>query len=185
MVTHSSADDTSLGDEPVSDHEEDFVEDSSSYPVVSQSYPSLRPTFKKKPSDDTLTLPRAPCNINVNPFIRCIFEVNGREVSCLDYISEIDDPKDPYQCIKDVKYEVTLINEGLSCIDIESVTGRLAGGSPVDITPGVSVSVCPNKNFVVVHYNEHNLCDLDFERKIIVEVNGGPPEISGGFGSLT
>ena len=39
MVTHSSAADTSLGDEPVSDHEDDLVEDSSSYPVLgSQSY---------------------------------------------------------------------------------------------------------------------------------------------------
>jgi hypothetical protein len=49
MATHSSAADAILGeDEPVSDHEQDFVE---AYPVVSQSYPpSLRPTFKKKPS---------------------------------------------------------------------------------------------------------------------------------------
>ena len=39
MGTHSSAADTSLGDEPVSDHEDDFVEDSSSYPMLgSQSY---------------------------------------------------------------------------------------------------------------------------------------------------
>ena len=55
MVSDSVAA-TSLGeDEPVSDHEGDLFlfEDprpSSSYPKVSQFYPSLRPTFKKKPS---------------------------------------------------------------------------------------------------------------------------------------
>ena len=133
----------------------------------------------------TLTLPRAPCDININPFIKCTLEVNGYEVTCLDYISTIDDHKDPSQCMKDVKYEVTLINEGLSCIDIESVTGRLEGNSPIDITPDGHVSVCPKKNFVVVHHNKQNLCDDDLESEIIVAVNGGPPEICGGFGTLT
>ena len=135
--------------------------------------------------DYTLTLPRALCDINIDPYIRCTLDFLGRDVSCLDYISNIDDPTDSSQCMREVKYEVTLINQGLSCVDVESVTGRLEGKSPVDITPAGKVRVCPKKNFVVVHYSQQNLCDDDLRSEIIVEVNGGPPETCGGFGSLT
>lgn len=133
----------------------------------------------------TLELPRAPCDINIDPFIKCTLEVNGRMVSCLDYIAKIDDPNDPSQCLQDVKFEVTLINQGLACTEIETVTGRLEGNSPVDITPDGNVVVCPGKNFVVVHHSKNqNLCDEDYESEIIIEVNGGPPEVCGGFGTF-
>jgi hypothetical protein len=128
-----------------------------------------------------------PCNLNINPSIRCTtLDVLGSEVSCLDYISGIDDFTDPAQCMREVKYEITLINQGLSCIDIESATGRLGGRSPVDIAlEGNNVPVCPDKNVDVVHYTEQNMCDDDLETSaMIVEVNGGPAESCGGFGTL-
>ena len=134
----------------------------------------------------SLNLPEPSCNLNINPSIRCTtLDVLGSEVSCLDYISGIDDFTDPAQCMREVKYEITLINQGLSCIDIESATGRLEGRSPVDITlEGNNVSVCPNKNVDVVHYTEQNMCDDDLDSAMIVEVNGGPAESCGGFGTL-
>jgi hypothetical protein len=133
----------------------------------------------------SLNLPE-PCNLNINPSIRCTIldALGSEEVSCLDYISGIDDFTDPFQCMREVKYEITLINQGLSCIDIESATGRLEGRSPVDITlEGNNVSVCPDKNVYGVHYTEQNMCDDDLDSAIIVEVNGGPAESCGGFGT--
>jgi len=135
----------------------------------------------------SLNLPEPSCNLNINPSIRCTtLDVLGSEVSCLDYISGIDDFTDPAQCMREVKYEITLINQGLSCIDIESATGRLGGRSPVDIAlEGNNVPVCPDKNVDVVHYTEQNMCDDDLETSaMIVEVNGGPAESCGGFGTL-
>jgi hypothetical protein len=134
----------------------------------------------------SLNLPE-PCNLNINPSIRCttLDALGIEEVSCLDYISGIDDFTDPAQCMREVKYEITLINQGLSCIDIESATSRLEGKSPVDITlEGSNVSVCPDNNIDVVHFTEQNMCDDDLESTIIVEVNGGPAESCGGFGTL-
>ena len=112
----------------------------------------------------------------------------GSEVSCLDYISGIADFTNPSQCMREVKYEITLINQSLSCIEIESATGRLEGSrSPVDIIAleGNNVSVCPDKNVNVVHSTEQNMCNDDLDSAIIiVEVNGGPAESCGGFGTL-
>ena len=85
--------------------------------------------------DYTLTLPRALCDINIDPYIRCTLDFLGRDVSCLDYISNIDDPTDSSQCMREVKYEVTLINQGLSCVDVESVTIGKAGQ---DLTLSIS-----------------------------------------------
>jgi hypothetical protein len=132
---------------------------------------------------------REPCNLNINPSIGCTTRtldvLGSEEVSCLDYISGIDDFTDPSQCMREVKYEITLINQGLSCIDIESATCRLEGSNPVDITlEGSNVSVCPDKNIDVVHFTEQNMCDDDLDSAIIVEVNGEPAESCGGFGTL-
>ena len=44
--------------------------------------------------------------------------------------------------------------------------------------------MCPNKNVDVVHYTEQNMCDDDLDSAMIVEVNGGPAESCGGFGTL-
>ena len=44
--------------------------------------------------------------------------------------------------------------------------------------------MCPNKNVDVVHYTEDNMCDDDLDSAMIVEVNGGPAESCGGFGTL-
>ena len=52
VVPDYVADTRNIGaDEPISHHEDDFVEDPpSSYPKVAQFYPSLLPTFTKTPS---------------------------------------------------------------------------------------------------------------------------------------
>jgi hypothetical protein len=112
----------------------------------------------------------------------------GSEVSCLDYISGIADFTNPSQCMREVKYEITLFTQSLSCIESDSATGRLeCSRSPVDIIAleGNNVSVCPDKNVNVVHSTEQNMCNDDLDSAIIiVEVNGGPAESCGGFGTL-
>ncbi len=130
---------------------------------------------------------RPPCDVTVQPYIKCTLEDDmGRTVACLDYIEEIDDPEDQRQCVRTVTYDVTMVNTGLACLTVESVTGRLRSKTDaLDITPDSEVVLCPGETYVIEVETDQDLCDDDLEEEIIIEINGGPAEVCGGFGSLT
>ena len=125
------------------------------------------------------------CNIALDPFIRCTVEApDGGEVLCSVYHEQIKDLEDKRQCEREVTFEYTLVNEGLACIMIFSVTAEIDNDGIFDLTPAMGNTLCPEESFKIEQRHIEDFCDEDLQDRVVVTVNDGPPETCGGFGAL-
>ncbi len=137
--------------------------------------------------NDSITIIPAmeECNVALNPLIRCTVEApDGSEVLCSVYHEQIKDLGDREQCMREVTFEYTLVNEGLACLLIYSVTAEIDNQGSFDLTPAMGKTLCPEESLVVVQTHVEDFCDEDLEDRVVVIVNDGPPETCGGYGAL-
>jgi hypothetical protein len=125
------------------------------------------------------------CDVALNPRVLCTVEdLDGSRVLCSVYHEKINDLDDPGQCRREVTFEYTLVNEGLSCLVINSVTSEIDNLGITDITPMTGVTLCPQEALVLTQTDIEDFCDEDLEDIVVILVNGGPPESCGGVGVL-
>jgi hypothetical protein len=128
---------------------------------------------------------REKCNVALDPFIRCTVEgSNGDKVLCSVYHEQILDLDDPNQCIREVTLEYNLVNEGLACLLLYSITAEIDNEGSFDLTPAMGKTLCPEESLSLEQKIVEDFCDDDLEDRVTVIVNEGPPQTCGGFGAL-
>lgn len=138
-------------------------------------------------ANDEITVfpPMEECMIKLNPLVKCtVTAPDGREVPCRLYHELIKKIGDPEQCQREVTFRYTLVNEGVSCIFVYSVTGEIDNEESFDLTPPNGKTLCPKDVLTLEQTQIEDFCDDDLEDRVVVTVNDGPPETCGGFGVL-
>ena len=137
--------------------------------------------------NDVVTVfpPMEECNVALNPFIKCTVEApDGSQQLCSIYHESITDVDNTEQCIREVSFEYTLVNEGRACLLIYSVSGEIDNEGSFDLTPPGGRTLCPEESLILEQTQTEDFCDEDLQDRVEVIVNDGPPETCGGFGAL-
>ena len=127
-----------------------------------------------------------PCQVFLDPDILCTVEtLDGREVPCGIYHELIKKIGDVEQCQREVTFKYKLVNEGVGCIFVYSVTAEIDNEGSFDLTPDNGKNLCPKESLILEQKQIEDFCDDDLQDNVVVVVNDGPPETCGGFGVLS